>query len=131
MINLLIVLLSLVIGFLISFIAVAVVAATNSGLTNVWKPLVFLTILFSGMCWVAIDHEQSVADSAAENLIAYENIRGVLEKAEERRRDLTFEHSQEQLCLFESPDVTKDIDTIIATINGGDTTVFRLVIFKR
>ena len=131
MINLLIVLLSLVLGFLISFISVAVVAATNSGLTNVWKPLVFLTILFSGMCWVALDHEQSVADSAAENLIAYENVRGVLEIAEQRRRELAFEHSQENLCLFETPDVTKNIDTVIATINGSDTTVFHLMIFKR
>ena len=131
MITLLIIVLSLVLGFLISFIAVAVVAATNSGLTNVWKPLVFLTILFSGMCWVAIDHEQSVADSAAENLIAYENLRGVLEVAEQRRREVTLEHSQENLCLFESPHVTRNIDTVIATIHGGDTTVYHLVIFKR
>ena len=131
MINLLIVLLSLVLGFLISFIAVAVVAATNSGLTNVWKPMIFLTVLFSGVCWIAIDFHESVADSAAENLIAYENIRGVLETAEQRRRELAFERSQENLCLFESPDVKRNIDTVIATIHGGDTTVFRLMIFKR
>ena len=131
MITLLIILLSLVLGFLISFISVAVVAATNSGLTNVWKPMIFLTILFSGACWIAIDFHESVADSAAENLIAYENIRGVLETAEQRRRELAFEHSQENLCLFESPDVTKNIDTVIATINGSDTTVFHLMIFKR
>ena len=131
MITLLIILLSLVLGFLISFISVAVVAATNSGLTNVWKPLVFLTILFSGMCWVALDHEKSVTDSAVENQLAYENIQGVLETAEQRRRELAFEHSQENLCLFETPDVTKNIDTVIATINGSDTTVFHLMIFKR
>ena len=131
MITLLIIMLNLVLGFLISFIAVAVVAATNSGLTNVWKPLVFLTILFSGMCWVALNHENSVTDSAVENQLAYENVVGVLERAEERRRELAFEHSQENLCLFESPDVTRNIDTVIATIHGGDTTVFHLMIFKR
>ena len=131
MITLLIIMLSLVIGFLASFISVAVVAATNSGLTNVWKPLVFLTILFSGMCWVALDHENSVTDSAVENQLAYENVVGVLERAEERRRDLSSERSQEKLCLFETPDVKRNIDTVIATINGSDTTVFRLVIFKR
>ena len=131
MITLLIILLSLVLGFLASFISVAVVAATNSGLTNIVKPLVVLTILFSGVAWIAIDAHESVADTASENLVAYENLKGVLEKAEERRRELSFEHSQEHLCLFESPDVTRNIDTVIATINGSDTTVFRLMIFKR
>ena len=131
MINLLIVLLSLVLGFLISFVAVAVVAATNSGLTNVVRPLVVLTILFSSASWIAIDFHESVADTAADNLIKFENLRGVLEVAEQRRRELAFDHSQENLCLFESPDVKKDIDTVIATIHGGDTTVYHLVIFKR
>ena len=131
MINLLIVLLSLVLGFLASFIAVAVVAATNSGLTNVVRPLVVLTILFSGVAWIAIDFHESVADTAAENLVEIKNLRGVLEVAEQRRREITFENSQEHLCLFESPDVKRNIDTVIATIHGGDTTVFRLMIFKR
>ena len=131
MITLLIIMLSLVLGFLASFIAVAVIAATNSGLTNVVKPLVVLTILFSGVSWIAIDFHESVADTAAENLVEAENLRGVLRLAKERRRELSFEHSQEHLCLFESPDVTRNIDTVIATINGGDTTVFRLMIFKR
>ena len=131
MITLLIILLSLVLGFLISFVAVAVVAATNSGLTNVVRPLVVLTILFSSASWIAIDFHESVADTAADNLIKFENLRGVLEVAEQRRREVTLEHSQENLCLFESPDVTKDIDTVIATIHGGDTTVYHLVIFKR
>ena len=131
MINLLIVLLSLVLGFLISFVAVAVVAATNSGLTNVVKPLVVLTILFASASWIAIDFHESVADTAAENLLEAENLRGVLRLTKERRRELSFEHSQEHLCLFESPDVTRNIDTVIATINGSDTTVYRLMIFKR
>ena len=131
MINLLIVLLSLVIGFLASFIAVAIIAATNSGLTSIAKPLVVLTILFSGAAWIAIDAHESVADIAAENLLEVKNLRGVINRAEERRRELAFEHSQENLCLFETPDVTKNIDTVIATINGSDTTVFHLMIFKR
>ena len=131
MINLLIVLLSLVIGFLASFIAVAIIAATNSGLTSIAKPLVVLTILFSGAAWIAIDAHESVADIAAENLLEVKHLRGVLNRAEERRRELAFEHSQENLCLFETPDVTKNIDTVIATINGSDTTVFHLMIFKR
>ena len=131
MINLLIVLLSLVLGFLASFVSVAVVAATNSGLTNVVRPLVVLTILFSGVAWIAIDFHESVADTAAENLVEIKNLRGVLEVAEQRRREITFENSQEHLCLFESPDVKRNIDTVIATIHGGDTTVFRLMIFKR
>ena len=131
MITLLIILLSLVIGFLVSFIAVAVVAATNSGLTNIVKPLVVLTILFSSAAWIAIDAHESVADVAAENLLEVKHLRGVLNRAEERRRELAFEHSQENLCLFESPDVTRNIDTVIATINGSDTTVFHLMIFKR
>ena len=131
MITLLIIMLSLVLGFLASFIAVAVIAATNSGLTSIVKPLVVLTILFSGASWIAIDFHESVADTAAENLLEVENLRGVLRIAEERRREVAFEHSQENLCLFESPDVKKDIDTVIATINGGDTTVFHLMIFKR
>ena len=131
MITLLIILLSLVLGFLASFISVAVIAATNAGLTNIVKPLVVLTILFSAASWVAITAHESVADTAAENLIEIKNLRGVLEVAEQRRREVTLEHSQENLCLFESPDVTRNIDTVIATIHGGDTTVFRLVIFKR
>ena len=131
MINLLIVLLSLVIGFLASFIAVGLIAATNSGLTNVAKPLVILAILFSAASWVAITAHESVAEVAAENLVEIKNLRGVLKIAEERRRELAFDHSQERLCLFETPDITRDIDTVIATINGSDTTVFRLVIFKR
>ena len=131
MINLLIVLLSLVIGFLASFIAVAIIAATNSGLTNIAKPLVVLTILFSSASWIAIESHESVADIAAENLLEVKHLRGVLNRAEERRRELAFEHSQENLCLFETPDVTKNIDTVIATINGSDTTVFHLMIFKR
>ena len=131
MITLLIILLSLVLGFLASFISVAIIAATNSGLTNIVKPLVVLTILFSGASWIAIDFHESVADTAAENMLEAENLRGVLRLAEERRRELAFEHSQENLCLFESPDVKKDIDTVIATINGSDTTVFHLMIFKR
>ena len=131
MITLLIIMLSLVIGFLASFVAVAVVAATNSGLTNVVRPLVVLTILFSGVSWIAIDFHESVAEVAAENLLEIKNLRGVLEVAEQRRREVTLEHSQENLCLFESPDVTRNIDTVIATIHGGDTTVYHLVIFKR
>ena len=131
MINLLIVLLSLVLGFLASFVAVAIVAATNSGLTNIVKPLVVLTILFSSAAWIAIDFHESVADTAAENMLEAENLRGVLRLVEQRRREPAFENSQEQLCLFETPDVTRSIDTVIATINGSDTTVFRLVIFKR
>ena len=129
--NLLIVLLSLVIGFLASFIAVGLIAATNSGLTNVAKPLVILAILFSAVSWVAITAHESVAEVAAENLLEIKNLRGVLEVAEQRRREVTLEHSQENLCLFESPDVTRNIDTVIATIHGGDTTVYHLVIFKR
>ena len=131
MITLLIILLSLVLGFLASFVAVAIVAATNSGLTNIVKPLVVLTILFSGVAWIAIDAHESVADTASENLIEAENLRGVLRLTEQRRREVTLEHSQENLCLFESPDVTRNIDTVIATIHGGDTTVYHLVIFKR
>ena len=131
MVNLLIVLLSLVLGFLISFVAVAVVAATNSGLTNVVRPLVVLTILFASASWIAIDFHESVADTAAENMLEAENLRGVLGLVEQRRREPAFENSQERLCLFETPDVTKDIDTVIATIHGGDTTVYHLVIFKR
>ena len=123
--------LSLVLGFLASFVAVAIVAATNSGLTNVVKPLVVLTILFASVSWIAIDFHESVADTASENLVELENLKGVLEKAEERRRELTSEYSEENLCLFETPDVKKDIDTVIATIHGGDTTVYHLVIFKR
>ena len=95
MINLLIVLLSLVIGFLASFIAVAIIAATNSGLTNIAKPLVVLTILFSSASWIAIESHESVADIAAENLLEVKHLRGVLNRAEERRRELAFEHSQE------------------------------------
>ena len=131
MITLLIIMLSLVLGFLASFISVAVIAATNSGLTSVVKPLVVLTILFSGVAWIAIDAHESVADVAAENLVEAENLRGVLGLVEQRRREPAFENSQERLCLFETPDVTRNIDTVIATINGSDTTVFRLVIFKR
>ena len=131
MVNLSIILLSLVIGFLASFIAVGLIAATNSGLTNVAKPLVILAILFSAASWVAITAHESVAEVAAENLLEIKNLRGVLEVAEQRRRELAFDHSQENLCLFETPDVKKDIDTVIATIHGGDTTVYHLVIFKR
>ena len=131
MINLLIVLLSLVIGFLASFIAVAIIAATNSGLTSIAKPLVVLTILFSGAAWIAIDAHESVADIAAENMLEAENLRGVLRLTEQRRRDLLSGNSKEKLCLFETPDITKDIDTVVATINGSDTTVYRLMIFKR
>ena len=131
MITLLIIMLSLVLGFLVSFVAVAIVAATNSGLTNVVRPLVVLTILFSSAAWIAIDFHESVADTAAENMLEAENLRGVLRLTEQRRRTPAFENSQEQLCLFETPDVTRSIDTVIATINGSDTTVFRLVIFKR
>ena len=130
MITLLIVLLSLVLGFLISFVAVAVVAATNSGLTNVVRPLVVLTILFSSASWIAIDFHESVADTAAENLVKAENLRGVL-RLTERRRDLISGNSKEKLCLFETPDITRNIDTVVATIDGGDTTVYRLMIFKR
>ena len=131
MITLLIVLLSLVIGFLASFIAVAIIAATNSGLTSIVKPLVVLTILFSSVAWIAIDFHESVADTAAENMLEAENLRGVLRLTEERRRDLLSGNSKEKLCLFETPDITKDIDTVVATINGSDTTVFHLMIFKR
>ena len=131
MITLLIIMLSLVIGFLASFVAVAIIAATNSGLINVWKPLLVLTLLFSSAAWIAIDAHESVADIAAENLLEVKHLRGELDRMEQRRRELDFERSQENLCLFESPDVTKDIDTTIATINGSDTTVFHLVIFKR
>ena len=123
--------LSLVIGFLASFIAVAVIAATNSGLTNVVKPLVVLTILFASVSWIAIDFHESVADTAAENLVKAENLRGVLRLIERRRELTASERSQERLCLFETPDVTRDIDTVVATINGSDTTVYRLMIFKR
>ena len=130
MITLLIIMLSLVLGFLASFVAVAIVAATNSGLTNIVRPLVVLTILFSAASWIAIDFHESVADTAAENLVKAENLRGVL-RLTERRRELAFERSQENLCLFETPDVTRDIDTVIATIDGSDTTVFHLMIFKR
>ena len=130
MITLLIILLSLVLGFLISFVAVAVVAATNSGLTNVVRPLVVLTILFSSASWIAIDFHESVADTAAENLVKAENLRGVL-RLTERRRDLVSGNSKEKLCLFETPDITRNIDTVVATIDGGDTTVYRLMIFKR
>ena len=130
MITLLIILLSLVIGFLVSFVAVAVIAATNSGLTNVVKPLVVLTILFSSASWIAIDFHESVADTAAENLVKAENLRGVL-RLTERRRDLVSGNSKEKLCLFETPDITRNIDTVVATINGSDTTVFHLMIFKR
>lgn len=129
--TLLIVLLSLVLGFLASFVAVGLIAATNSGLTNVAKPLVILAILFSAASWVAITAHESVADVAAEHLVEIKNLRGVLEVAEQRRREVILEHSQENLCLFESPDVTRNIDTVIATIHGGDTTVYHLVIFKR
>lgn len=131
MITLLIILLSLVLGFLLSFIAVGIISIANYGLESVIKPMVVLWVLFSGLSWIAIDAHESVADVAAENLVELENLKRVLEKAEERRRDLTSEHSQEHLCLFESPDVTRNIDTVIATIHGGDTTVFRLMIFKR
>ena len=131
MINLLIVLLSLVIGFLASFIAVAIIAATNSGLTSIAKPLVVLTILFSGAAWIAIDAHESVADIAAENMLEAENLRGVLRLTEQRRRDLLSGNSKEKLCLFETPDITRNIDTVVATINGSDTTVYRLMIFKR
>ena len=131
MITLLIIMLSLVLGFLASFIAVAVIAATNSGLTNVVRPLVVLTILFSSASWIAIDFHESVADTAAENLLEAENLRGVLRLIERRRELTASERSQERLCLFETPDVTRDIDTVVATIDGGDTTVYRLMIFKR
>ena len=131
MITLLIIMLSLVLGFLASFVAVAIVAATNSGLTNIVKPLVVLTILFSGVSWIAIDFHESVADTAAENMLEAENLRGVLRLTEQRHRDLLSGNSKEKLCLFETPDITKDIDTVVATINGSDTTVFRLMIFKR
>ena len=131
MITLLIVLLSLVIGFLASFIAVAIIAATNSGLTSIVKPLVVLTILFSSVAWIAIDFHESVADTAAENMLEAENLRGVLRLTEERRRDLLSGNSKEKLCLFETPDITRNIDTVVATIDGSDTTVFHLVIFKR
>ena len=131
MITLLIILLSLVIGFLVSFIAVAIIAATNSGLTNVVKPLVVLTILFSSAAWIAIDFHESVADTAAENMLEAENLRGVLRLTEQRRRDLLSGDSKEKLCLFETPDVTRNIDTVVATIDGSDTTVYHLVIFKR
>lgn len=130
MITLLIILLSLVLGFLVSFIAVAVIAATNSGLTNIVKPLVVLTILFSGVSWIAIDFHESVADTAAENLVEAENLRGVL-RLTERRRELVSGNSKEKLCLFETPDITRNIDTVVATIDGSDTTVFHLMIFKR
>ena len=131
MITLLIILLSLVLGFLASFISVAVIAATNSGLTSVVKPLVVLTILFSGVSWIAIHAHESVADTAAENMLEAENLRGVLRLTEERRRDLLSGNSKEKLCLFETPDITKDVDTVVATVNGSDTTVFHLMIFKR
>lgn len=131
MITLLIILLSLVLGFLASFISVAVIAATNSGLTSVVKPLVVLTILFSGVSWIAIDFHESVADTAAENMLEAENLRGVLRLTEQQRRELLSGNSKEKLCLFETPDITKDIDTVVATINGSDTTVFHLMIFKR
>ena len=131
MITLLIILLSLVLGFLASFVAVAIVAATNSGLTNIVKPLVVLTILFSSVAWIAIDFHESVADTAAENMLEAENLRGVLRLTEQQRRDLLSGNSKEKLCLFETPDITKDIDTVVATINGSDTTVFHLMIFKR
>ena len=131
MITLLIIMLSLVLGFLASFISVAVIAATNSGLTSIVKPLVVLTILFSGVAWIAIDAHESVADTAADNMLEAENLRGVLRLTEQRRRDLLSGNSKEKLCLFETPDITKDIDTVVATINGSDTTVYRLMIFKR
>ena len=131
MITLLIIMLSLVLGFLASFVAVAIVAATNSGLTNIVKPLVVLTILFSSVAWIAIDFHESVADTAAENMLEAENLRGVLRLTEQRRRELLSGNSKEKLCLFETPDIKKDIDTVIATINGGDTTVFHLMVFKR
>ena len=131
MITLLIIMLSLVLGFLASFVAVAIVAATNSGLTNVVKPLVVLTILFASVSWIAIDFHESVADTAAENLVEAENLRGVLRLTEEQRKELLSGNSKEKLCLFETPDVTRNIDTIVATINGSDTTVFHLMIFKR
>ena len=131
MITLLIIVLSLVLGFLLSFIAVGIVSIANYGLESVIKPMVVLWVLFSGLSWIAIDSYDSVVDSAMSKTVEIENLKGVLEKAEERRRELTSERSQEKLCLFETPDVTKDIDTVIATIHGGDTTVFRLVIFKR
>ena len=131
MITLLIILLSLVLGFLASFVAVGLIAATNSGLTNVAKPLVILAILFSAVSWVAITAHESVADTAAENMLEAENLRGVLRLTEERRRDLLSGNSKEKLCLFETPDITRNIDTVVATINGSDTTVYRLMIFKR
>ena len=131
MITLLIILLSLVIGFLLSFIAVGIVSIANYGLESIIKPMVVLWVLFSGLSWIAIDSYDSVVDSAMSKTVEIENLKGVLEKAEERRRELTSERSQEKLCLFETPDVTKDIDTVIATINGSDTTVYRLMIFKR
>lgn len=131
MITLLIIMLSLVLGFLASFISVAVIAATNSGLTSVVKPLVVLTILFSGVSWIAIDFHESVADTAVENMLEAENLRGVLRLTEQQRRELLSGNSKEKLCLFETPDITKDIDTVVATINGSDTTVFHLMIFKR
>lgn len=130
MITLLIILLSLVLGFLASFISVAVIAATNAGLTNIVKPLVVLTILFSSVAWIAIDFHESVADTAAENMLEAENLRGVLRLTEQRRRDLSG-NSKEKLCLFETPDITRNIDTVVATIDGSDTTVYRLMIFKR
>ena len=122
---------SLVLGFLASFIAVAIIAATNSGLTSIVKPLVVLTILFSSVAWIAIDFHESVADTAAENLLAAENLRGVLRLTEQRRRELVSGNSKEKLCLFETPDITRNIDTVVATIDGSDTTVFHLMIFKR
>ena len=131
MITLLIIVLSLVLGFLASFISVAVIAATNSGLTSVVKPLVVLTILFSGVAWIAIDAHESVADVAAENLVEAENLRGVLRLTEQRRRELLSGQHKEKLCLFETPDITRNIDTVVATIDGSDTTVYHLVIFKR
>ena len=131
MITLLIIILSLVLGFLLSFIAVAIVAATNSGLTNIVKPLVVLTILFSAASLVAITAHESVADVAADNLVEAENLRGVLRLTEQRRRDVLSGNSKEKLCLFETPDITRNIDTVVATIDGSDTTVFRLMIFKR
>lgn len=131
MITLLIVLLSLVLGFLASFISVAIIAATNSGLTNIVKPLVVLAMLFSGTAYIAIDFHESVADTAAENMLEAENLRGVLRLTEQRRRDLVSGNSKEKLCLFETPDITRNIDTVVATIDGSDTTVFHLMIFKR
>lgn len=131
MITLLIILLSLVIGFLLSFIAVGIVSIANYGLESIIKPMVVLWVLFSGLSWIAIDSYDSAADLAVSKTVELENLKGVLEKAEERRSELTSEYSEENLCLFETPDVKKDIDTVIATIHGGDTTVYHLVIFKR